>query len=410
MRVGLTALRGSNPLSSAKNPGAAERDPPTETREVAAHWNTGPRASLPLAGNGAEILCAWLLRPDQGARYGHASYAQNMNQPGNVDQPSFAEPVPDILGAGYESITIGLPDDAEGPSRATLVRRRADSRTRRAVLYIHGFVDYFFQTELAEFHNSRGADFYAIDLHKYGRSILPHQTRFDMADVSDYYAELDAAVGYILGDSHDVITVVAHSTGGLIVPLWISDSAVTGAVDTVVLNSPFLQINANWPTRQIAGPVLAAVGRRRPETVLAVKVPEAYGQSIHSSGRGEWDFDLDWKPLAGAQPRLGWLGAIRRAQRRLQDGLRIKIPILVMCSTASVIATSWTDRLFVADGVLNADSIARWSTALGRHVTCVRITDGMHDLVLSRPHARREVYAEMTRWLDCYESSRSAVT
>ena len=59
---------------------------------------------------------------------------------------------------------------------ATLVRRRADAPTRRAVLYLHGFVDYFFQTHLAEFFTDRGFDFYALDLRKYGRSLLPHQT------------------------------------------------------------------------------------------------------------------------------------------------------------------------------------------------------------------------------------------
>ena len=55
---------------------------------------------------------------------------------------------------------------------ATLVRLRAAAPTRRAVLYLHGFVDYFFQTHLAEFFTERGYDFYALDLRKYGRSLL----------------------------------------------------------------------------------------------------------------------------------------------------------------------------------------------------------------------------------------------
>jgi len=66
------------------------------------------------------------------------------------------------------------------------------------VLYVHGFADYFFQTELAEFHAARGEDFYAIDLHKYGRSLRPHQTPYQMADVADYYGELDTALRFIL--------------------------------------------------------------------------------------------------------------------------------------------------------------------------------------------------------------------
>jgi alpha-beta hydrolase superfamily lysophospholipase len=89
----------------------------------------------------------------------------------------------DVLGAPYESHTIDLGTDDEGPVVATLVRRlarpnqeRAERPTRRAVLYVHGFNDYFFQTHLADFFAERGWDFYALDLRKYGRSLLPHQT------------------------------------------------------------------------------------------------------------------------------------------------------------------------------------------------------------------------------------------
>ena len=111
---------------------------------------------------------------------------------------AFGDPTPDVLGAGYEAMTLDLPDDDEGRSR----RRwsvRANAPTSSAVLYVHGFADYFFQTELAEFHAARGEDFYALDLRKYGRSLRPQQTPYQMADVADYYPELDAALRFIVG-------------------------------------------------------------------------------------------------------------------------------------------------------------------------------------------------------------------
>ena len=137
--------------------------------------------------------------------------------------PSFADPQPDVLGAGYEALTVELPDDDEGAVVATLVRRRAAATTNRAVLYIHGFSDYFHQIELAEFHAARGEDFYAIDLRKNGRSLLPHQTPTRMADVSDYYPEIDCAVDFIGGEGHDELVINAHSTGGLIAVSWLTD-------------------------------------------------------------------------------------------------------------------------------------------------------------------------------------------
>ena len=61
------------------------------------------------------------------------------------------------------------------------------------MLHVHGFADYFFHTEYAEWWADRGYDFYALDLRKYGRSLRAHQTPNYVADLSEYFAELDLA-------------------------------------------------------------------------------------------------------------------------------------------------------------------------------------------------------------------------
>ncbi len=189
-----------------------------------------------------------------------------------VHPPIFVNPQPDILGAGYEAMTADLPDDAEGPVVATLVRHPATSPSTRAVLYLHGFSDYFHQVELAEFHANRGEDFYALDLRKYGRSLRPHQTPARMTDVADYYPELDAAVEFIVGEGHDHIVVNAHSTGGLIAVLWLQHRLDIGGelapVRAVVLNSPFLDVPATWAVRTLAPRPFAVLAKNRPLMVL----------------------------------------------------------------------------------------------------------------------------------------------
>ncbi|MFL6052459.1 MAG: hypothetical protein ACJ72W_06000 [Actinoallomurus sp.] len=52
--------------------------------------------------------------------------------------------------------------------------------------------------------------------------------------------------------------------------------------------------------------------------------------------------------------------------------------------------------------MLNADDIARWSTRLGPHVTCVRVEGGLHDLVLSAEPVRAKVFDQLDRWLTAY--------
>ncbi len=123
-----------------------------------------------------------------------------------------------------------MPDDYEGAVVATLVHRAADRPgSRGAVLHVHGFCDYFFQTATAEFFTALGFDFFALDLRKHGRSLLPHQTPNFCLDLAEYYADLDAALASIRERTgHSQVVISAHSTGGLIAPLWAADRASQG--------------------------------------------------------------------------------------------------------------------------------------------------------------------------------------
>ena len=98
---------------------------------------------------------------------------------------------PDVLGEPWVAETFTLRPDDEGEVVATLVSRRSPVAGRGAVLHVHGFADYFFQTEYAAWWLDRGYDFYALDLRKYGRSILPHQTPNYVGDLRDYDDEPD---------------------------------------------------------------------------------------------------------------------------------------------------------------------------------------------------------------------------
>jgi alpha-beta hydrolase superfamily lysophospholipase len=309
----------------------------------------------------------------------------------------------DVLGAPYERQTIELRADGEGPVTATLVRRRAETPTRTAVLYLHGFTDYFFQTHLADFYVARGIDFYAIDLRKYGRSLAPHQTPNFCTDLREYYEELDEAVRIIrTEDGHDRLLLNGHSTGGLIAALWAHDRRDAGLVDALFLNSAFFELNVPWLLRRLATPVTVRVGQSRPRAKVPIGLNLVYGHSIHHSVHGSWQYDLAWKPLAGYPIYAGWMRAIRAGQRRLQAGLDIQVPILSAASTASHKGAKWNEAARSADAVLDVEHIARWSSQLGRLVTIARFEGGLHDLTLSAEPVRKRVFDEVERWLGAY--------
>jgi alpha-beta hydrolase superfamily lysophospholipase len=305
----------------------------------------------------------------------------------------------DVLGAPYQQRRIDLPADYEGPVVATLVSLRAAAPTRRAVLYVHGFVDYFFQTHMAEFFTARGYDFYAVDLRKYGRSLLPHQTPNFCKDLAEYYPDLDESLRIIREeDGHDTVLLMGHSTGGLITSLYADRVRGQGRVQGLLLNSPFLEVNAPWFVRRGLAPLVRLIARVNPKSGIGQELGDVYGRTIHADYDGEWHYDLNWKPLAGFKVHAGWAAAISRAQRHVQRGLAIDVPVLVASSARSYVG-KLSEAAHHADSVLNVEHMHRYGPGLGSQVTLVRIEGGLHDLALSAPAVRATFFDEVDRWL-----------
>ena len=311
---------------------------------------------------------------------------------------------PDVLGAPYTSRTLVLPPDAEGEVVATLVSRPAEGASRKAVLHVHGFADYFFQTVAADFWVEQGYDFYALDLRKYGRSLRPHHTANYVHDLAAYYEELDAAYDEIAGD-HDHVVVSGHSTGGLTVSLWLHDRA--HRVAGVFLNAPWLDMHGDAFTRLLALPVIHRIGRVQPRREVPREVAGSYARSLHRDHAGEWDFDLAWKPEASWPVYAGWIRAIRQGQARVGKGLEIDAPVLMISSSRSGHPTSDDDPdLMSTDVVLDVERMRARAARLSRHVTIVQVQGALHDVTLSPEPARSRVFDELARWLTAYVGDR----
>jgi alpha-beta hydrolase superfamily lysophospholipase len=303
----------------------------------------------------------------------------------------------DHLGPGYTCRQLSL----RGNALATLVHHPAARNTRGAVLYVHGFVDYFFQTHVAEHFTGRGFDFYAIDLRRYGRSLRPDDVPYFIDDLTTYDEELDLAVEQIRADGHERLVVLAHSTGGLIAPLWLHDRRDAGQVDALLLNSPWLELAEGWFRRTVVTRAIDVFGKIRPMALLPEKLGVVYPESIHTNHHGEWDFNTDWKPVAGVPLHAGWLRAIRRGHARLHRGLDVRVPVLVMHSDTSLLhQRAWSPAAMSADTVLDVAQMEHWAPSIGPNVTTATIPNGMHDLFLSGKPVRERAFEVLDAWLD----------
>jgi alpha-beta hydrolase superfamily lysophospholipase len=319
-----------------------------------------------------------------------------------------AEWTDDVL-PGYRQHTLALDTDPDGEGElfATLVRTTDSIPSSSVVLAVHGYTDYFFNTELADHFAARGWRFYGLDSRRCGRSWREGQTPHFTTDLTQYDRELDGALAIIGAENPAArVLVYGHSTGGLVVSLWLDRVRSRGdtaalKIAGLVLNSPFLDLNGPAILRTRAtSTAIGAASRVRATRVVRGAGSGGYGLTLHRAYHGEFDYNLTWKPIGGFPITVGWIHAIRRGQARLHRGLDVGVPNLVLRSDHSVAETAETQLLQRGDAVLDVAHIARWAGCLGNRTTSVPVVDAKHDVFLSLSEPRAAAYAELDRWLE----------
>ena len=322
---------------------------------------------------------------------------------------------PDTLLQGFWKYTIPLGSDYDGPITATLIRRPKTRTSGRecAVLYIHGFVDYFFQRHMADFYETvtaprapTGCDFFALDLRKYGRS-LPDGYKYKnfAKSLDEYFDEITFALKVIESDGYSFTLLNGHSTGALTAVRYVQSGRLGGRVSALFLNSPFLDFS-DRDLKEGARFAAKIVGRLRPHGKQGKpSVPIWYARSLLlpsecADCHGRWKFEQKLKPIEGFPVFFGWVRAIINAQDRALKQT-IATPILILHSARSNDGTDtiWHEEYRRADLVLDVEDMKNLGPALGPNVVIRPIEGGVHDLMLSDPDARARVYDEVTAWL-----------
>lgn len=293
---------------------------------------------------------------------------------------------------------LRLPDDYEGRAIAVLTKIKSESTSEKGTLYIHGFNDYFFQTEMAERFNREGYNFYALDLRRYGRALLPHQTFNDVRNLRAYFREILDAIKIMKAEGNSTILLGGHSTGGLIVSLFCQD--YWHLIQGVWMNSPFFEFNKSYITRKIVIPCVSLIGRRYPSKRVPGGFSKQYGVSLHKSEKGEWDYDLRLKPHVPPAVSAGWIRAIYKGHQRLNKGIHIGVPVLILHSSKSAsVNTKWSDKARNSDIILNVKSIVRKAEKLDGKIELIAIEGGMHDLFLSSSDVREDAFSKLFDWI-----------
>lgn len=317
---------------------------------------------------------------------------------------------PDILGEGFEAADVPVPLPDAPQRRATLVRFRDAGApvpaTGQAVLYLHGWSDYFFNAELARFFTGLGVHFYALDLHNHGRSLREGAVGGYVRRLADYDDEVRLArrmvAENVAADGADdvAVAIMGHSTGGLIAALWAARNP--GLVSHLILNSPWLETHGGALVRRSVRPIVHPLARLIPERRMRVPARTFYWRTISDQAQGEWRLDPRLRPPGSFPIRMGWLDGILEGQAQVARGLALPVPVLVLLSTRSLNGPVWREDMARADVVLDVNALAHRALSLGPRVSVERISGALHDVLLSPRPVRNDAYARLRQWIRGY--------
>lgn len=320
-----------------------------------------------------------------------------------------------MLGYGFECLPLSLPSG----DNATLVRYtphldtdsgegtwegRATSALGAlegaAVLYIHGWSDYFYHRDLARFWAGLGAAFYAVDLRNYGRNLNlsdPERRPGYIEDLDDYGEEIAESLAVIRTEHPGCRVIInAHSTGGLTACLWANDHP--GEVAALVLNSPWLEFQYSTGMRMLLGPLLGARAGGAP---LKLLLPHYYTLAV-AQAHGNAPFDLRLKPPESFPVYPQFLRAVFAGHQRVMEGLDIRAAVLVQMSKTSVQAVNYTPEMAHADVVLDVRVLAERAIGLADSVVVDRVPGAMHDIYLSDTRVRDEAFRRIAQFVRGY--------
>ena len=321
----------------------------------------------------------------------------------------------DILGEPWVSEDILVPEHpaAPGADRAVLVyQEQAPTRDGGhplpvAVLYLPGFVDYFFQKELAQEFIDAGIEFYGLDQRAQGRALGSGGLE-NINDLQLRNVETARAVRRLREIGHEKVVLAGHSTGGLQAVIYAGRATPGGpaastppapAIDAVLLNSPWFALHRKQPLKAVAIGLAQAVGGVFPDAGLGMLGAD-YVRSLHKDYGGEWEFEREWKVLDEMPARAGFLRSVFSLQAELRKGLGIQVPILLCTSGKAGDPVHPTpEELAHRDVVLNPQDMWRLSNRLGPNVTQRIFPGAVHDIAHSRKDVREEYAATAIEWV-----------
>ena len=78
--------------------------------------------------------------------------------------------------------------------------------------------------------------------------------------------------------------------------------------------------------------MLSRVGKYLPKVKFPSQLNKWYTTSLHKQLKGEWEFNLDWKPTSAPTVQLSFCTCDSYRAKEIHHGVKLNVPALIMHS------------------------------------------------------------------------------
>lgn len=263
-----------------------------------------------------------------------------------------------------------------------------------ALIWIHGFNDYYYNLYIGEKFLKEGYDIYAIQLRRYSSSNI--ENKFYCDNLNEYIQDINNIFPKILKKDYKKIILYGHSMGGLISSIYCKKGLYKDKITHLILNSPFFDFKLSLFEKIFINYIVYYLSYIFPKFLIrSIDINKKNYLTLNIKNR----FYVDDKYKLNILPPVhaSWIKTIIDYHNIIKyQNLNIKIPILVLFCDKS---TKFINSNQTGDDTLDINDIDKYSNNLGKNIKKYQFNNAIHDIFSSSLDVINKAFEITVDWL-----------
>lgn len=264
-----------------------------------------------------------------------------------------------------------------------------------ALIWIHGYNDYYYNLYIGEKFIKNGFDIYAIKLRRYQQN--NHDKIFYCDNLNEYIQDIDNLFPRILEKKYKKIILYGHSMGGLVSSIYCKDGRYKDKITHLILNSPFFDFKLNFIEKFLIYYIIYYLGYFFPNLIIR-SIDSNKVNYLTQNIKKRFYINNNYKLNVLSPVYASWIKTVIDYQNRIKyNNLNLKIPILVLFCDKS---TEFTNSNQTGDDTLEVEHIDKYSENLGTNLKKYKFKNAIHDIFSSSLDIINDAFEITLNWIN----------